>query len=434
MRALTYRRSTTSVLAAALVCTVLWTVPASAVQGSDGSTTASCDPTWTQVSAPQAAGALANSDGGSLGPGQISKLLGVQALAKNDVWSVGTYMDNGEEDPARDTNVTDAEHKTVSGWQQAPTPGMPPFGETDFSSVSFDRSNDGWAAGSWYSLDVGPLVEHWDGTRWAVSATLAPPTPAGSTVSAIKAFSPNNVWITVTPLKALGGSPGHNWIEHWDGTTWNYVSYPGETDPAADPQLWSMSGTSPDDLWIFGGRHDMDGPVAYHWTGNGFTATEMPTPDATIGYRFTSAGAAAANDVWVAGFYGDSNTKTYIPLTEQWDGHAWHAIPGQAPSSGDGYTVFNGITVISPKDAWAVGDYTTGPYSKAQPLVEHWNGTTWTMSGLPGFNPDDITQVASVSASSATDIWAVGFSEQPIPDAGTSDSVPVAYHYGCGAS
>ena len=67
---------------------------------------------------------------------------------------------------------------------------------------------------------------------------------------------------------------------------------------------------------------------------------------------------------------------------------------------------FNGVTVLSPCDAWAVGfDQNVG--GLYQTLIEHWDGTAWTVAPSPnvaGLN----NQLYAVRADSATDIWAVG--------------------------
>ena len=67
---------------------------------------------------------------------------------------------------------------------------------------------------------------------------------------------------------------------------------------------------------------------------------------------------------------------------------------------------FDGVTVLSPCDAWAVGfDQNTGGLD--QTLIEHWDGTAWTVVPSPnvaGLN----NQLYAVRADSATDIWAVG--------------------------
>ena len=60
---------------------------------------------------------------------------------------------------------------------------------------------------------------------------------------------------------------------------------------------------------------------------------------------------------------------------------------------------------MKPEDAWAVGD-TNGP-SHLSALIVHWNGKKWSQaaSANPGSSFNDLTSVSAVSAS---DIWAAG--------------------------
>jgi hypothetical protein len=84
---------------------------------------------------------------------------------------------------------------------------------------------------------------------------------------------------------------------------------------------------------------------------------------------------------------------------------AWQAVRTADPHP-ILYDRFNSIVVVSPREAWAVGDYFTGreggPHGA---FVEHWNGRRWTLAHAsipPG------ASLESVSASRAGDLWAVG--------------------------
>ena len=61
---------------------------------------------------------------------------------------------------------------------------------------------------------------------------------------------------------------------------------------------------------------------------------------------------------------------------------------------------------ISANDVWAVGDATVN-FSTSQTLIEHWDGTQWSVVTSPSV-PSLENQLAGVSALSAQDIWTVG--------------------------
>jgi len=60
--------------------------------------------------------------------------------------------------------------------------------------------------------------------------------------------------------------------------------------------------------------------------------------------------------------------------------HSWSVILSANP--GEGADAFAGVAVVSANDVWAVGFYedNVGP---SQTLIEHWNGTSWSVVGSP---------------------------------------------------
>jgi hypothetical protein len=71
----------------------------------------------------------------------------------------------------------------------------------------------------------------------------------------------------------------------------------------------------------------------------------------------------------------------------------------------------SGVSSTSDTDAWAVGYCCAAPnFLGAKPVIDHWNGASWSQVPAPptGYNTNSLT---AVSASSATDAWAVGRSE-----------------------
>jgi photosystem II stability/assembly factor-like uncharacterized protein len=94
-----------------------------------------------------------------------------------------------------------------SGWKQAPSPSL----AGGLSSVAATSSSSAWAVGT----DGNPLIEHWNGTKWAKVA--APSGDALAGLNGVTATSPTNAWAVGTP----DGGPGHTTgIAHWNGHTW----------------------------------------------------------------------------------------------------------------------------------------------------------------------------------------------------------------------
>src|SRR5205807_217402 len=112
--------------------------------------------------------------------------------------------------------------------------------------------------------------------------------------------------------------------------------------------------------------------------------------------------AVAANDVWAVGVY--DNHINALTLIEHWDGSTWSIVPSPNPGVGD--TELYGVAAVAANDVWAVGYYVNGtsPYLT---LIEHWNGSSWSIvpSPSPGSSVSELNAVAAVAAN---DIWAVG--------------------------
>ena len=90
---------------------------------------------------------------------------------------------------------------------------------------------------------------------------------------------------------------------------------------------------------------------------------------------------------------------------EHWDGSAWSVV--SSPNAGTSHNYLNGVAAVSANDVWAVGYYVNGS-NVDQTLVEHWNGSAWSVVSSPnaGTGDNDLYGVAAVSA---TDVWAVGY-------------------------
>lgn len=77
----------------------------------------------------------------------------------------------------------------------------------------------------------------------------------------------------------------------------------------------------------------------------------------------------------------------------------------QPSTAANGTHQLIGVTTTSPCNAWAVGIYYVQPAENT--LIEHWNGTKWTLQFSP--NPDSTANyLGGVSATSASNAWAVG--------------------------
>jgi hypothetical protein len=66
---------------------------------------------------------------------------------------------------------------------------------------------------------------------------------------------------------------------------------------------------------------------------------------------------------------------------------------------------FNGVTCLSASNCWAVGTYKGDAY---QTLIEHWDGTSWTIVDSPNTDVTHDNILNGVTCTSASECWAVG--------------------------
>ncbi len=131
----------------------------------------------------------------------------------------------------------------------------------------------------------------------------------------------------------------------------------------------------------------------------------------TYGNQLNAVAMVSASDIWAVGFSPDpSGQPMYIrrSLIEHWDGSSWSVIT--SPNvDGKPDVRLNGVAAASARDIWAVGhsgDPSAVPY---QTLTMHWDGTSWSIipSPSPGtYNGNDLTAVVAIASN---DAWAVGW-------------------------
>jgi hypothetical protein len=115
--------------------------------------------------------------------------------------------------------------------------------------------------------------------------------------------------------------------------------------------------------------------------------------------------ALSSNDVWAAGFYTDTGGVTQT-LIEHWNGSTWTI--SASPDVGASDNFLEAVSARTGSDIWAVGYYRTATGNPWLTLILHYNGTQWTQTASPhpGSAENYLYGVAYVSA---TDAWAVGF-------------------------
>lgn len=161
------------------------------------------------------------------------------------------------------------------------------------------------------------------------------------------------------------------------------------------------SGTSSTDVWAVGVNGQ--GSLIGHWDGVRWTSVDSNAPNTFL----YDVAAVSSIDAWAVGFYGDPQGRFDIARVLHWDGVAWSVSP--APSGGF-YAFLYSVSADSATDVWAVGLWTANN-GAVHPLALHFDGTTWTRVSTASPTGGDVFN--GVQAFAPDDVWAVGYQEPP---------------------
>jgi hypothetical protein len=356
-----------------------------------------------------------------------SNLQAVAAAGSSDVWAVGSVSNGTTFQPL--IVHWDGTSLTV---EASPSLGS---GKNHLNSVAVAGAGVVWAVG----LGDGnrTLVER-RGIQCLTPLPTATATPLCSTgwtaISSPNVLTGSN---TLNGVVALGGADvwavgsystaAHTLTLRWNGAYWLVVPSPDGGTGANE--LLAAGGVSAGDVWAVGyTAHPQPETLVLHW--DGATWTRVPSPNAgTLGSRLFAVDARTATDVWAVGSTvaptGDEQT-----LIEHWDGTNWTVVA--SPSGDPEGSFLRGVTSLAADDAWAIG-YTVHhdaptptvtpttlaaashspapeqPLHGFEALLEHWDGTAWTIVDGPDLGVEDSHFLLSVAATSPDDIWAVGY-------------------------
>ena len=111
------------------------------------------------------------------------------------------------------------------------------------------------------------------------------------------------------------------------------------------------------------------------------------------------------HDIWAVGRYAPASGQERT-LIEYFNGQVWSIVP--SPNVGIFHNELDAVVAIDPFDAWAVGHYDVSSSKTDKALIEHWNGTKWSVVAAPHF----LSPISDLNGIAATPkngpLWAVG--------------------------
>ncbi|HUS14661.1 MAG TPA: S-layer homology domain-containing protein [Chloroflexia bacterium] len=318
-------------------------------------------------------------------------LLQLAGVSPNEQWAVGYYT-NGS-----GVEQTLIEHRAGGDWTLVPSPNGGSGGANRLQGVTALAADDAWAVGDYAGASGRQtLIEHWDGSTWAIVASPNPGTQ--NYLNAVTAVAADDIW-------AVGNSIGTGGqgtlLLHWNGSTWSVV--PGlPPSPYYGRNLLAVSAAAANDVWAVGTIDDAVYPntLILHWNGSGWSQVASPSPGVQYVDTLTGVTALATNNAWAVGY--NSFNGVLRNLTLHWDGTAWSVV--SSPNVGAGANMLNAVAASSGSEVWAVGAFTA---TVTQTLALRWSGSTWGIANppSPGAGGAGLSGVAIYPGS---DLWAVG--------------------------
>jgi len=271
-----------------------------------------------------------------------------------------------------------------------------------FSAVYASSPDDAWAVGERVSRSriFRGLTEHWDGQRWnrVDSASFA------FGLNSVSGISADDVWAVGSGVSRCGN--GQAFAQHWDGNRWTAMS--PDICASVETNFSSVAEVTTSDLWAVGsdseegaGGTEITHDFVVRHTGRKWTSYGMPDDPYQGG--LAAVAAVSADDVWAVGNFIVDRTGSYN-LIFHWNGTTWSDVRVNNPQR---IGFLSALGVVSSNDVWAVGGQAGSLGGTSQPLIEHWDGSVWSV--IPHGAGANGAVLTSVSAVASNDVWAAGF-------------------------
>jgi hypothetical protein len=309
-------------------------------------------------------------------------LAGVSCSSKSACTAVGGYTNGGGR------GVAFAERWNGTAWH---IEGTPPAGHNaELISVSCPAPAACIAVGSTFVVGKEvPLAEVWNGTRWLETAPLDVTAGTLTSVSCASA----------TDCTAVGRRAGHDAMlaERWDGENWKVQTTP---HPPGAGQLNGVSCASASSCVAVGGD------FAEIWNGASWSFQNTATITGNQGIELSGVSCTSKTACTAVGSYFTA-TRGPITLAEVWNGTSWQKQP--TPNRhGAQRNDLASVSCGSASTCTAVGNYAASDFAPPHGLIEHWNGTGWTIQAAPIPVGATLSELVDVTCPSATACTAVG--------------------------
>jgi hypothetical protein len=260
------------------------------------------------------------------------------------------------------------------------------------SGIAVNSASSAVAVGAYSKIPTDPnraFAVVWNGSSWSVADPYTyrsgPNTFLSTSFYSAASTSSTDVWGVGTHWTGSAWLP---LIEHFNGSSWK--TYAGPV-LGTENELYGVAADSTTDAWAVGYwfNNPTEQSLAIHWNGTGWKHETTPTVGTFS--QLKGVGIVSPSDVWAVG--SEYNGTASFPMTLHWNGTNWSNVTVPNPTTYGG--VLNSVTALGPKDVWAFGSYNVNSFNWYAPLIEHWDGTSWSVvpsaPGVPANN--DVAQL-----------------------------------------
>jgi hypothetical protein len=313
-------------------------------------------------------------------------------------WAVGYYYDS---------NV--AAYRTMTqrfngtSWAIVPSLNASATGYSQLTKVDATSSSNVWAIG--YDTQAGALVHKHNGSNWVAMSG-----PAGVALRGLDVVSPTEVWIA-----GYAGSAAT--VARWKNGTWT-SRYTQASTGRHLTVFEAIAVDSSGQVWAVGWDRDYNAPgrpvssLVVHFDGTSWTRETTPNP--ANRNTLTDVVALANGEVFAVGVAQDTSGGGITPrsLMLRRQAGTWSSLtvpPGEAGSQDQ----LLSVAAVSPTSVWSVGYYHSPSSGLYEPLLVHWMGNGPLAVSHPSPAITVSALASGVSATSAGNLWAVGYTAPP---------------------
>lgn len=213
-----------------------------------------------------------------------------------------------------------------------------------------------------------PLAEHWNGKKWSALAAKGFGQLAGVSCAA-----------TRNCIAVGTNGAGKALAERWNGKSWSTQT---ARQPMQYSELSSVSCRTTTACVAVGsaGTSTTSTAIAEQLTVSGWARLTVPDPVTTGAAEFNAVSCAAVSNCMAVGDATNSAGTTDTLVAEHWDGTSWTVV---TPSSPAKFSALISVSCTSVTHCVAVGADSATATGSVRPLVEVWNGSTWTEQTAP---------------------------------------------------